>query len=154
MSELTGPSLDDEGIPDLVGPLPEKERTGDPQEGVMPPGDRAHAETDWGITGEEQRIGEPLDVRVAHELPDIGETDPVDEVARDLGLDGGSDELGDPADPVALGESESLRGKALLGDDLVDDEEAEVLALDVEADPMGAQSAEEAALRIVDDSTI
>jgi len=154
MSELTGPSLDDEGIPDLEGPLPEKELTGDPQEGVMPPSDRAHAETDWGMTGEEQRRGEPLDLRVAHEVPDVGETDPVDEVALDLGLDGASDELADPADSVASGESDSLRGRELLGDDLLEDDEAEALGIDVETNALGGQSAEEAALRIVDDTAI
>lgn len=80
----TGPTLDDEGIPDLMGPLPEKERTGDPQEGLAPPGDRPHAD-EWGTTGDEMAAGEPLDLRVAHEIPDIGETDPVDDIVRDLG---------------------------------------------------------------------
>src|SRR4051794_9564838 len=82
----TGPSLDDEGVPDLDGPLPEKEATGDPQEGASPPGDRQRASVDWGVTADEQLAGEPIGVRVGREVPDIGATDPVDEVAEDLGL--------------------------------------------------------------------
>jgi hypothetical protein len=62
-------SLDEEGIPDLAGPLPAKVATGDEQEGLMPPSDRP-ASLDWGTTAEEQRAGEPLSIRVARELPD------------------------------------------------------------------------------------
>jgi hypothetical protein len=63
-------SLEQEGIPDLEGPLPEKEMTGDPQEGLSPPSDRP-ASLDYGATAEEQRRGEPLDVRLSRELPDV-----------------------------------------------------------------------------------
>jgi hypothetical protein len=62
-------SLDEEGIPDLDGPLPEKVATGDPQEGASPPSDRP-ASADYGTTAEEQSRPEPLDVRVGRELPD------------------------------------------------------------------------------------
>ena len=86
MSGETGPTLDEEGVPDLQGPLPAKEATGDPQEGVAPPGVRPRASVDWGVTPEEQRSSEPLDVRIAREVPESGETDPVDEVADDLRL--------------------------------------------------------------------
>lgn len=148
----TGPTLDDEGIPDLLGPLPEKELTGDPQEGLAPPGDHAHAEKDWGVTGDEERAGEPLDVRVRHERPDLGDTDPVDEVAHDLGLDEPSPEDADPVeDRLAEVEASSLVGQELIGDDLLDDEEAEVLARAVQTDPLEGQSAEEAAVHVVDD---
>lgn len=148
----TGPTLDDEGIPDLLGPLPEKELTGDPQEGLAPPGDYAHAEKDWGITGDEERAGEPLDVRVRHERPDLGDTDPVDEVARDLGLDEPSVEDVDPVeDRLAEVEASSLVGQELIGDDLLDDEEAEEVASAVQTDPLEAQSAEEAAVYVIED---
>jgi hypothetical protein len=66
----TGPSLDDEGVPDLEGPLPEKALTGDAQEGVPPPASRPAA-LDWGVTAEEQRAGEPVSVRVERERPDL-----------------------------------------------------------------------------------
>jgi hypothetical protein len=63
-------SLDQEGIPDLAGPLPEKVATGDPQEGTPPPTDRP-ASFDYGVTADEQLRPEPLDVRLARERPDF-----------------------------------------------------------------------------------
>jgi len=80
------PTLDDEGMPDLDPPAPGKEETGDPQEGLPPPGDTPRASVDWGVTAEEQREGEPIGVRVQREVPDFDTTDPVDEVAEDLHL--------------------------------------------------------------------
>jgi hypothetical protein len=62
-------SLDEEGLPDLEGPLDSKAATGDPQEGLSPPTDRPVSD-DYGTTGEEQSRPEPLEVRVARELPD------------------------------------------------------------------------------------
>jgi hypothetical protein len=150
---VTGPSLDDEGIPDLEGPLPEKEETGDPQEGLMPPQDRPVAATDWGITGDEQRAGEPLDRRVAHEQPDIGETDPVDDIVRDAAAEARAREDHDPADRVALDEEQELRGE-LVGDDLLGDDEAEEIATLVAADPLEGRSAEEQAIHVVDDEEL
>jgi hypothetical protein len=73
----TGPTLDEEGIPDLEGPLPEKAATGDPQEGVPVPSTRP-ASFDWGVTEAEQRAGEPVDVRVEREQPDFGAGGPGD----------------------------------------------------------------------------
>jgi hypothetical protein len=150
----TGPSLDDEGIPDLEGPLPEKEATGDPQEGVMPPRDHPVAATDWGITGDEERAGEPLDRRVAHELPDIGETDPVDDIVRDAVAEARAREDRDPTDLIAPDEArEPLRGE-LVGDDLLDDEESEEIASVAEADPLEGHSAEEEAIHVVEDDEL
>jgi transposase InsO family protein len=71
----TGRTLDEEGIPDLEGPLPEKAATGDGQEGVPPPSDRP-ASLDWGTTLREQRLGEPISVRVNREEPDTVEGAP------------------------------------------------------------------------------
>jgi hypothetical protein len=62
-------SLDEEGIPDLEGPLPEKAATGDPQEGMAPPSDHP-ASFDYGVTVDEQSRPEPLDDRIARELPE------------------------------------------------------------------------------------
>jgi hypothetical protein len=45
--------------------------------------DRALASESWGTTAVEQRSGEPLEVRLAHEEPD------PDVVARSVGADGG-----------------------------------------------------------------
>lgn len=62
-------SLDEEGIPDLEGPLPGKVATGDPQEGSSPPSERPAA-ADYGTTANEQSRPEPLDARLRRELPD------------------------------------------------------------------------------------
>ncbi len=64
--------LDEEGLPDLEGPLPEKAATGDPQEGLPPPSDRP-ASFDWGVTAAEAAEGESIATRVAHERPDFDE---------------------------------------------------------------------------------
>jgi hypothetical protein len=66
-------NLDDEGVPDLEAPLPEKEATGDPQEGLPPPNEQPRASTDWGTTRREQRMPEPIGVRVARKEPDFEE---------------------------------------------------------------------------------
>jgi len=63
-------TLDDEGVPDLGGPLDEKVITGDPQEGLPPPNDAPGASVDFGTTADEQRHGESLDMRIAREVPD------------------------------------------------------------------------------------
>jgi hypothetical protein len=68
-------SLDQEGIPDLEGPLPAKVATGDPQEGTSPPSERPAA-ADYGVTAEEQSRPEPLDERLARERPDVVRADP------------------------------------------------------------------------------
>jgi hypothetical protein len=152
MNGDTGPTLDEEGIPDLEGPLAEKERTGDPQEGIMPPQDHAVAATDWGITEEEQRAGEPLDRRVAHERPDIGETDPVEDIVRDEVAEERAREDRDPADVLAPGEERNVVEGELLGDDLLDDREDEAVGSIAETDPLEGHSAEEQAIHVVDDA--
>jgi hypothetical protein len=100
-------------------PVPELEDAGIPgfDHGATDPlamdvgHDRPLAAESWGTTAAEQRAGEPLDLRLAHEEPDIGEAYPVepdggvgrlvepdegahedtesDAVARDVGTDGG-----------------------------------------------------------------
>jgi MFS family permease len=68
------PSLDAEGIPDHEGPLPEKARTGDAQEGLYPPAEDGYAGADeFGTTAEEQREGESLAAKLARETPDVGD---------------------------------------------------------------------------------
>lgn len=54
--------LDSEGIPPLEGALPEKEITGDPQEGIWPPRDHSLAERVLRV--------DTLDDRLRAELPD------------------------------------------------------------------------------------
>jgi hypothetical protein len=62
--------LEDEGIPDLEGPLPSKAATGDAQEGVTPPGDAPLAANEFGTTAAEQARGESLSRRLSEEEPD------------------------------------------------------------------------------------
>ena len=116
-------SLDDEGIPDLEGPLPEKVATGDPQEGAPPPTDHPAA-ADYGVTAAEQGQPEPLDQRLGRELPDT-------EVHAD-----------DRSPVLVAPEDEELEA--------IDDEK-DMVARATDAGT-GGLSAEEAAVHVVDES--
>jgi hypothetical protein len=71
--ERTGREMpEDEGIPDLDQALPQKEETGDPQEGLVVPRDEPRAVEENGTTAEEQREGESLDERLAREEDEDG----------------------------------------------------------------------------------
>ncbi len=72
MNEHRTPGPEDEGIPDLDPALPQKERTGDPQEGLVVPRDEPRAVEENGTTAEEQREGESLDERLAREEEEDG----------------------------------------------------------------------------------
>ena len=66
------PEVSEDGVPSIEE-IPENVLlTGDPVEGEMPPLDRPQAVKDWGTTASEQLGQEPLDVRVAREVPDVG----------------------------------------------------------------------------------
>ena len=102
-------SPDDEGMPDLDPPAPGKIETGDPQEGLPPPGDRPRASVDYGTTAEEERHGEPLEVRIAREVPDDAApptADPGELVDEDAVVDDEAELVGEraPSDP-SLGRS-------------------------------------------------
>ena len=49
-----------------------KRITGDTQEEIPVPAEQPVAVEDWGTTGAEEIAGEPLDVRLAREEPDLG----------------------------------------------------------------------------------
>lgn len=137
-ADPTGPTLDEEGIPDLQGPLAGKVATGDPQEGEPPPS--AHpVSRDWGVTPAEARHGEPLSVRVAREQPDFGATDAprgsaeavvlVDDAVEDLASladdDGAEGNLGADIEKEAVGRAVHQPGLLIAPEDaaihLVDD---------------------------------
>jgi hypothetical protein len=131
-----GSRFEDAGIPDLQDGTPEQQRAEDPQELPLP-GDRPNASVDWGTTAEEEREGEPLDVRLAREAPDpalaeIGDdlegTDPVDLDAVPA----------DPDRPDAVGR--------LVNDQAVEpgDREVDTEAADVGADGGGLTQEEQA----------
>jgi len=118
-------TLDDEGMPDLDGPLDEKVITGDPQEGLAPPNDAPRASVDFGTTAEEQRHGESLDLRLAREEPDD--------------IAGAATASSQPATPE-------------LARDLADtDDEAELIDEDVRQSASLGHSAEEDAVHVVDE---
>ncbi len=118
------PQLEDEGIPDHEGPLASKVRTGDQQDGMIPPGDRPQAADDFGTTAAEQLRGESLTARLEEEEPDV----PVPPAERD-----------DPGQPTMRGDAET-------------DEEAELVAS--EFDDVPGESAEEAAVRSVPEGEV
>ncbi len=88
------PEVSEDGVPSIEE-IPENVLlTGDPVEGEMPPLDRPQAVKDWGTTASEQLGPEPLEVRMAREVPDVGMEagDYTDRQFLEPGADGG---LGD-----------------------------------------------------------
>jgi len=105
-------SLDEEGIPDLEGPLPGKVKTGDPQEGATPPTDRP-ASLDYGTTAAEESEPEPLDAKLRREVPDLDDSATIAQDAPVLGVVPGDedvDDLDDEADLVARGVTPQTEG--------------------------------------------
>jgi len=117
-------TLDDEGVPDLEGPLDGKVITGDPQEGLPPPNDAPRASVDFGTTADEQRHGESLDQRIAREVPD---------------------DVGGVA-PTAQDDAPEL-----VGDPVLDDRESEMIDDALPQSPSLGRSAEEEAVHVVDE---
>ena len=116
------PSLDDEGVPDQLDPLPDKRMAGDGQEGLPPPTDRPTATVAYGTTEAEQRQGEPLGYRLAQEQPD-------------------ADALGDWGDDTDVGRLVDAPAEDGL------DVEGEAIASETDDDVFG-RSAEEAAMHV------
>jgi hypothetical protein len=65
------PDVVEDGIPATEELPPGQLATGDTLEGEMPPLDHPQGVTAWGTTADEQLAGEPLDVRLAREIPDV-----------------------------------------------------------------------------------
>ena len=104
------PELTEDGVP-AIDEIPEDVlRTGDPLEGELPPLDRPQAVTDWGTTAAEQLASEPLEVRLAREVPET-ETDDayLDRQILEPGADGGlGDDEPDSVGEVDMGLEDSL----------------------------------------------
>jgi hypothetical protein len=116
--ERTGREMpEDEGIPDLDQALPEKEITGDPQEGLVVPRDDPRAVEEHGTTAGEQREGETLDERLAREEKEEQGGPGTRESAGTLAEEGNGltdvekDEVGEGAEAVEgrTAEEEALR---------------------------------------------
>jgi hypothetical protein len=120
--ERPAPDPLEDGIPATEEVLEEQLLTGDIEEGPIPPADHPLAMDEWGVVAAEERMGEPLDRRLAEEEPDV--------IRRTAG--GPLHHLYQPG----------------ADDGLVDSEDEEVGDLDASWED--TPSAEEAAIRIVD----
>ena len=119
------PEVTEDGIPSIEEIPEDVLRTGDPVEGEMPPLDRPQAVKDWGTTASEQLASEPLDVRLAREVPDV---DAADAYADRQFLEPGADS------GLADDEADSV-GEAEMG--LQDTLSAEEAAMQVVDEPPG-----------------
>lgn len=63
--------FEEEGLPVGEDGLPGKLITGDAQDGMEPPHDYPVAVNEYGTTAEEQALGEPLDLRLSREEPEV-----------------------------------------------------------------------------------
>jgi hypothetical protein len=63
--------FEEEGLAAGEDGLPGKWITGDAQDGMVPPHDYPVAVDEYGVTAEEQALGEPLDLRLSREEPDV-----------------------------------------------------------------------------------
>ena len=132
-------TLDDRGVEDLL------------DEGYSPP-ERPRGVDAFGTTVAEQRQGESLEQRLAHEEPDPANT--VEDPLVDWDMMGGDDPDAISADDDFLGDREvgDRRSGRLMAPDegAHEDTEPDMVAEDVGIDGGGA-SAEEAAMHIVED---
>jgi hypothetical protein len=96
------PEVTEDGIPSIEEIPEEVLMTGDPLEGELPPLDRPQAVKDWGTTASEQLASEPMEVRLAREVPDVEGGDAyLDRQILEPGADGG---LGDD-EPDSIAEA-------------------------------------------------
>lgn len=75
--------LEQEGIPEMEGSFPGEAATGTTWDGVVAPGDEPKGVEEFGITAAEERLDEPLSVRLDREIPDEeveGESPSGDEI--------------------------------------------------------------------------
>ena len=104
------PEVTEDGVP-AIEEIPEDVLlSGDPLDGEMPPLDRPQAVKDWGTTASEQLASEPLEVRVAREVPDVEAADAyLDRQILEPGADGGlGDDETDAVGEVDTGMEDTL----------------------------------------------
>lgn len=65
------PDVIEDGVPATDEVPEELLRTGEVSEGPVGPSDRPLGSDEWGTTSREERQGEPLDLRIAREEPDV-----------------------------------------------------------------------------------
>jgi len=158
MSELSGMSEHDTESDHMVE-TPESLRDDDAE---TPPEDRGNDASDrplgaekFGTTHTEAEQGESLDDRLAEEVPELGDHDPVDDIVADdpatFAPDGGDEEVDDSVLADAYGESGDLEeqaGRLVEPDEGAhSDTETDLVATDFGRDG-GDLSAEEGAMHI------
>jgi hypothetical protein len=135
--------IEDDGVLDASDTL-DGDRVSDPLDVGIAAADRWHGANRFGTTAAEQRAGEPLDLRLAEEEPDV---DPY-AAAFDSGSASDEDSDEDEDELTRRGyDREPRAGRLVAGDDRGD---VDSVADDVGIDG-GAASAEEAAVHVVDD---
>lgn len=128
--------FEDEGQASAEPGLAGKRITGDPQDDLPVAGEQPLAVDDYGTTALEQSLGEPLDVRLAREEPELLETAPPVVSDRE-GID----------NPYPADREEQV-GRIVQNDEGArDDTETDMVAIDVGTD-QGGFSAEERAMHI------
>ncbi len=135
---MTGPSDYDQGsdedrfYEDHLVETPDSLRDSNPENPALDlgadPKDRYLGADRWGVTAEEERLGEPLDLRLSEEEPDVGQPG----YRRPLGVDESPERLVSP-DGTAYPDTEKDEVATSVGPDDYD------------------FSAEEAAIHIVDE---
>src|SRR5471030_676763 len=134
-------TLDDRGVDDLL------------DEGYSPP-ERPRGVDAFGTTLAEQRHGENIEQRLAHEMPDPNNAN--DQSLDDRDLVGGDDPDAIAAEDDFLGDGEvgDRRSGRLMAPDegSHEDTESDMVARDVGMDG-GGSSAEEAAMHIIEDES-
>ena len=128
--------FEEEGLASEEPGLAGKRVTGDPQDDFVVPGDDPVAVDDFGTTVAEEREGEPLDLRLSREQPDLA--------AR---ADQPADESADADQPYPEDPEERVGRIVETDEGAREDNEADVIALDVGTDG-GGFTAEERAMRI------
>ena len=132
-------TLDDRGVDDLL------------DEGYSPP-ERPRGVDAFGTTLAEQRQGESIDQRLAHEVPDPSST--IEDFLKGPDLVGGDDPDAIAAEDDFLGDGEvgdRRTGRLMAPDEgSHEDTESDMVARDVGRDG-GGSSAEEAAMHIIED---
>jgi hypothetical protein len=134
-SESASEPVEDDGVLDASDTL-DNDLVGDPLDTGIAPADRWFGANRYGTTPAEERAGEPLDLRLAEEEPDV---DPYAEAA-----DSDEDEL------TRRGYERDPRAGRLAEDDGLADDGTDLVGWDAGVDGGGA-SAEEAAIHLVDD---
>jgi hypothetical protein len=135
-SRIPDPSdpFEDAGLASEEPGLPGKRITGDPQDDMMVPGDSPVGVDEFGTTAEQEAEGEPLDLRLSREEPELGQSPDADE--------------SEDSDSPYPSDAEERVGRIVETDEGASpDEEDTAVAHDVGTD-QGGFSAEERAMHV------